>query len=429
MTPKQAEKEAEHQAALFEERCRTGQVLDTNTRFADFVEIWWKDYAEKQLRPKTQSNYRDLLRRVLAAFGNMKIIDIQPFHITAFHNNLAEIGIREDIKYRPCVDFKPLLKKLNLTHAGLAEKAKTSTHTVKSCVNGMNINEKSAQKISAALGKDVNKLFTAQEDKGLSGKSILHYHRLLSSILTTAVHWQVIFSNPCDRVKPPKVEKKEARYLDEVQAVELLSALDGEPYQYSVMIQVLLYMGLRRGELCGLEWPDVDYFTNCLHIRRSSQYITGLGIIDDSTKTEDSLRTIKMPDNVVALLKQFKNWQDEQRREMGSIWQECGRLFTTDIGTPIHPDTVSGWFRDFVKRKNLPSISIHSLRHTCATLQIMAGVNIKTVSKRLGHASPITTSNTYSHAVRSADEAAAEVLQNILAPKQNTKIRPLKTGT
>jgi integrase len=332
MTQKQAEKEAEHQAALFEERCRTGQILDTNTRFADFVEIWMKDYAEKQLRPTTLAGYKDMLRRILAAFGNMKINAIQPHHLNAFYDNLAESGVRADIKYSPCIDFKVLLKEQKLTQAALAAKAETAISVIKNCADGKNISEKSAKKISAALGKDVTKLFAAQEDKRLSSKTILHYHRLLSSILTTAVQWQVIFSNPCDRVKPPKAENKEARYLDEIQAAQLLAALDSEPYQYQTMIHLLLYMGLRRGELCGLEWQDVDYFTNCLHIRRSSLYIADLGVFEDATKTDDSKRSIKMPDNIITLLKQYKIWQDEQRAEMGTMWQECGRLFTTDIG-------------------------------------------------------------------------------------------------
>ncbi|MCL2638595.1 MAG: tyrosine-type recombinase/integrase [Oscillospiraceae bacterium] len=136
-----------------------------------------------------------------------------------------------------------------------------------------------------------------------------------------------------------------------------------------------------------------------------------------------------MPDNVIVLLKQYKEWQDGQRREIGSKWQECGRLFTTAIGKPIHPDTISGWFRRFIARKKLPDVPFKSLRHTNATLLIMSGVPLKTVSSRLGHSSSVTTSMIYSHAIKSADEAAAEVLQNLLAPTENIKARRLKTGT
>jgi integrase len=426
MTPKQAEKEAKRQAMLFEEKCLTGQILESNTRFGDFVEIWLRDYAERHLRPTTLAGYKDMLRRILAAFGNMRINKIRPHHLNAFYDNLAESGIRADIKYTPCVDFKALLKKKKLTQAALADKAGVNVKVIKSCVDGKNVSAGSAKKISAALSKNVSELFVSQKNKSLSGKTILHYHRLLSSILTTAVQWQVIFSNPCDRVKPPKVDKKEARYLDEFQAAELLAALDGEPEQYSVMVQVLLYMGLRRGELCGLEWCDVDYKKSTLSINKSLLHTPSLGIYLDTTKNDTSYRDIKLPLVAIHLLKDYKKWQEERRREVGSKWQECGRLFTTDVGKPIHPDTVSGWFRDFVKRKKLPDISIHGLRHTNATLQIMSGVNIKSVANRLGHASSVMTSKIYSHAIKSADEAAAEVLQNILAPGENAKIKHFK---
>jgi integrase len=311
----------------------------------------------------------------------------------------------------------------------LSKESGVSIGTMKSCVDGKNVARTSAEKISTSLNMEVTDLFTPQEDKGLSDKTILHYHRLMSVILQTAVYWQVIFANPCDRVKPPKVERKEARYLDENEAAELLAALDGEPYQYQVMVKLALFLGIRRGELCGTVWSDVDYHTKCLHIQRSSLYCPDKGVFEDITKTYDSKRVIKMPDNVVELLQEYYKWQDERRKEVGSKWHECGRLFTTADGKPIHPDTVSGWLRKFIARKNLPDVPLKSLRHTNATLLIMSGVPLKTVSSRLGHSSPVTTSNIYSHAIKSADEAAAEVLQNILAPKENMKIRRLRESS
>ena len=101
------------------------------------------------------------------------------------------------------------------------------------------------------------------------------------------------------------------------------------------------------------------------------------------------------------------------------MWVETDRLFTQFYGTPLHPDTVSTWFGDFVKRAGLPDISPHSLRHTNATLQISGGVPLPTLSNRLGHTSPTTTSRIYIHAIRTADEAAADILEDILSPSKN----------
>ena len=97
-----------------------------------------------------------------------------------------------------------------------------------------------------------------------------------------------------------------------------------------------------------------------------------------------------------------------------------GFIFTNNTGKPLHPDTVSSWFSDFIKaHKELPPISLHSLRHTNATLQIAGGVPLTTVAKRLGHADTVTTSRIYAHAIKSADEAAAETLEDILSPDKN----------
>ncbi len=420
VTPRQAEKEAQRQAAMFEERCRTGQVLDTNTRFSDFVEIWLRDYAEKQLEPRTLTRYKELLRRTIAALGNMKINAIQLHHLNAFYNNLAEKGIRADIKYKPNDKAAELVNGKGLTRTELSRLAGVSVAVLRSCSAGNNVSAESARKIAAYFGKDMVELFTAQEDKGLSDKTIMHYHRLLSSIFTVAVQWQVIFSNPCDRVKPPKVKRKEARYLDEYEAAELLKALDGEPFKYVAMVQLLLYTGLRRAELLGLEWRDIDFLNGCIHIRRNSLYVADKGIFEGSTKNESSNRVINLPENAVQLLKEYRRYQESIIQEMGTAWQGTGRLFTTRDGKPMHPDTLSGWFHEFVKRKGLPGVSVHSLRHTHATLMIAAGVNIKTVSSRLGHASVTTTGNIYTHAIKSADEAAAEVINDILTPQKNS---------
>ena len=93
---------------------------------------------------------------------------------------------------------------------------------------------------------------------------------------------------------------------------------------------------------------------------------------------------------------------------------DCDRLFTQDDGSPIHPDSITDWFHDFISRTDLPQISIHFLRHTNITLLLAAGIPLKTVSYRAGHAQTSTTANIYSHAIRTTDEKAAEVLENIV---------------
>jgi integrase len=109
--------------------------------------------------------------------------------------------------------------------------------------------------------------------KGLSNKTIKHHHRLISAILNQAVYWQVIPSNAAQRVKPPKVARTEAKFLDEKQTAKLLLLLEKESMQHSLMIKLFVYSGLRRGEMCGLEWDDIDFSNNLITVRRSSQYV------------------------------------------------------------------------------------------------------------------------------------------------------------
>ncbi len=196
----------------------------------------------------------------------------------------------------------------------------------------------------------------------------------------------------------------------------MLDLLEDEPIQYRTMIHLLLYTGMRRGELCGLEWKDIDSQKFLIHILRESLYLPEKGIYEETTKTLSSERVIKIPTDLLDSLNKYKAWQASERLSLGDKWHDSDRLFTAWNGKPVHPDTVTGWFHKFIVRNNLPDISIHSLRHTNATLLIASGVNIRTVSNRLGHAQTSTTGNIYAHAIRSADEAAAETLQNILSP-------------
>lgn len=424
LTPKQAQKEAERQAVLFEEQCRKGAILDENTRFAVFSEMWIKNYAEKQLKATTLARYKELLLRINAAFGNMKLSAIQPHHLLAFYDNLAESGIRQDTKYSPKQEFFDVIEAANLPKDRLARMAGVAGSTVRSVLDDKNnLRKDCAEKISAALGKKLSDLFEPLEDNGLSERTILHHHRLLSSMLTTAVQWQLLFSNPCQRIKPPKVHKTEARYLNEEQTAETLKALQNEPYQYNVIVQLLLYTGMRRGELCGLEWQDFDYETSCIHIRRNSLYIPEKGVFEDTPKNDTSDRVIKLSASAANLLRDFCIWQNERKNELGSAWINSRRIFTAWNGKPINPDTITAWFHEFIIRHNLPPCSIHSLRHTNATLLIASGAPIKVVSDRLGHSTVSTTVNIYTHSIKSADEAAAEALDDILAPKLNTPLK------
>ena len=417
MTRRQTEKELDRQAVLFEERCRTGQVLDGNIKFADFAEQWFKDYAEKQLRPTTVARYHVLMPRINAAIGHIRLDKLQPHHLMQFYNNLAETGVREDTRYQSTVDFKALLKSRGMTKREFSKQANLSVYVLDSMTRGDKVSATSAHKIASTLKLPLDKVFRPAEGKDtLAVSTILHHHRLISSMLSTAVKWQLIFSNPCSRVVLPKNKRKEAVYLDEEQAAQLLQALENESLQHQVIVKLLLYTGMRRGELCGLEWKDIDFERAVISVRRSSLYLSGKGVFEDETKNETSERCMKVSDDVIAMLRIWRAEQAKERLRLGDQWQNSDRLFTAWNGAPIRPDVITAWFHKFVTKNGLPPIHVHSLRHTNATLLIAAGTNLTTVAARLGHANTTTTSKIYAHAIKSADQAAAEALQDILHP-------------
>jgi len=421
MTAKQIEKEVQRQAVLFEEQCAKGLVMDGRIKFADFAAEWFK-HKKNDLRPKTYERYKSMLPRINAAIGHMRIDRIQSQHLLSFYENLSEGGIRQDTKYKCTLDLNKYLEENKLTKAEFSRITGVPTSSVTSVRQGNNCTLATAQGIAKGLNTPLSDVFIPVDiSKPLSSKTVLHHHRLISSILSTAVEWGALFSNPCDRTKPPRVEKKEPKYLDEVQATTLLDLLETENIEYKTMVRLLLFTGLRRGELLGLEWSDVNFDTCTLSVCRTSLYLPDKGIFEDETKNATSNRIIKLSQSAMADLKTYKVWQLEQRLKVGDKWTGSDRIFTTDEGKPLHPDTLSSWFSKFIKSHSdkLPYITIHSLRHTNATLQIAGGVPLTTVAKRLGHADTVTTSNIYAHAIKSADEAAAETLENLLTPNKN----------
>jgi integrase len=252
----------------------------------------------------------------------------------------------------------------------------------------------------------------------LSPTTILHHHRLLVNIFNAAVKWQILLTNPAVRVEAPKVPKKPADSYEEEETAALLTALEGQPIKFQAVVYIALGCGLRRGEIMGLEWSDIDFDSSLLHVRRASQYVPGKGLITKLPKNETSKRVVAVPAEVVSILKKHKANQAEQRLKVGDLWQDSNRLFTTWDGRPMHPDTVTGWFSDFIKDNNLPPLPFHGLRHTAASYMIKAGIPLKNIASRLGHSSPNTTLNIYAHSFKSVDEEAANKMNEVLLSRK-----------
>jgi len=413
----QVKKELARVVADFERKCETGIDYDDTITFEEFSKIWLRDYATKQLRVNTVNGYVGLLERINAAIGDIRLAAIKPRHLLAFYDNLYEDGVRSDLVCVAKGDLAALLKSKGFTHRALEEASGVSRTTIFQAVHGKNVAVCCVEKLCAALEVKMKDHFEVVGKKKLSDNTVSHYHKLLSTMFTTAVYWQVIESNPCKRVKPPKVRRKEAKYLDEKGAAKLLALLDGEDEQFRAMVYTLLYTGFRRGEICGLKWEDINFDDETIEVKRTLIYTKETGVFFDETKTDASHRVLKVSSEAISILRQHRVAQMKDRMKQGAGWQDTGLVFTEPDGSPIKPNTAGSRFRSFIKRNDLPPISMHSMRHTNATLLISAGVNIRTVADRLGHAETSTTSDIYSHAIMSANAAAADTLSDILKPQ------------
>jgi len=437
MTDKQWEKELKKIALEFEKQVETGQYLDgSKLTFAEFIERWLKDYAEKQLEDKTLYRYKEILNtRILPVLGHIKLQKLQPTHLLKFYSNLQEVGIRLDSKYILKENYKEFLEDKGLAINALGETAGLSKNTMIQLRMFRKISACTAKKICEAANLileqsgvksqiKINDLFYAvEQDKGLSEKTIKQHHAIIHSALQKAVEWQLILNNPADRVRPPKVPKNEAKHMTEEQVLAMLEALSKEPLKYQVMIHLDLVTGMRRGELMALEWKNIDTEKRIIKVRKAMQYIPKQGQSLKSPKNESSVRDIALPKYIIPLLNEYKVQWNAEKASLGDLWKGDDWVFTQWDGKPMHVDTISSWFPKFLKRHNLEHINFHAIRHTAATLLINQGLNVKALSARLGHANTSTTMNIYAHALQSADKQAADIMDNIISRKRESNIK------
>lgn len=413
MTPKKIEKQLQIEALKFEEAVSAGAVQDGSIRFQTFAEKWLNEYAKKQLKIKTWTEYEKRLDRINQAIGHIKLRDLKTGHLNTFYANLQEEGMRGDVKCKPRAALSSLVTGRKIKQITIASEAGLSVATVRATLAGHNVNVQSADLIAKALGASRSELFTEEgKDDVLTSSTIRSYHRVISSLLAKAVKWGYIPYNPAVNAELPKMDVREAAHLEEADARRLLQLLLDEPIKYRAAITFDLLSGLRRGELLGLRWMDVDFENETITIVQTSGYVSGKGIYTDTPKNKTSSRPLKLSRSAFLLLREYQTWQNEQKALCGDRWKDKDqRIFTTEEGAPIHPDALSKWFRSFAQKHGFPDIHIHSLRHTYASLMIADGTPLVVVSRRLGHAQVSTTANIYAHVIASADEKAAQVAE------------------
>ena len=407
MTEKQREKELNKQAVLFEKQVEDGTYLDgSKVTFAQFTEKWIKEYAEKQLSLGTFKTYLTRIeKRIIPAIGHIKLAKLQPHHLIEFYNNISEGGIRLDTRCKPTAELVKILEAVPTPD--IVKISGLSFKTAQSIKKGNFTTHEAAEKICTALDVDIKKMFVYDTDKKLSDKTVRHHHSLISAILSKAAAWNVITSNPAERVDLGKLPKYKPTYYDDEQITAMFAALENEPLRYRAMVYLTIDTGMRSGEIAGLCWSDIDFENDIVTIDKQRQYVSGYGTFEKAPKTENGIRTITISKTITAILKQYRGQQIQDMLVLGDAWKNDNQVFVHEDGTAMHPHRPYKWFTEFLERHDLPKITYHQLRHTNASLLISAGVDVVTLSGRLGHGDKNVTLNTYSHIIKSKEAQAA----------------------
>lgn len=411
MAPSKVERELQRQIVQFEALANGESTKDDSIFFQDFAAKWMTEYAEKQLKLKTVAEYRQKLTVINKAIGHIRLRNLRTGHLNEFYANLQEAGIRRDEKYQVRAEIPPLIKEAKITRPELVEASGLSRQTIQAILSGKTVSRASADALSECIGLPMPKVFRqVRRSDTLSANTVKGYHRVISSILTKSVKWGYIPFNPASNAELPKDDSGEAAYLDEAEARRLLELLQQEHIKYRAAITFDLLSGLRRGELLGLRWSDVDFDAGLITITQTSNYVSGVGLYTDTPKNKTSSRPMKLSRSLLFILDEYRAWQEQQQVDLGDRWRnDDGRVFTSETGSPLHPDSLSKWFHTFAKRNGFEDIHLHSLRHTYASMMISDGTPLVAVSRRLGHAKVSTTANIYSHVLASVDEQAAQV--------------------
>ena len=358
-----SDREAEKQYGLFLAEIQKGNVATSGKMTLKQFYDYWKDhYAEKNLKPKSVIGYNVTFSRIETALGHLYLDKIEPRHLHEFYKNLEEPGIYNGRK---------------------------------------------------------------KDQSCLSSVTVQKHHKLLHLLYNKAVKWGFSPYNPCEKVEAPKAKYKRIEIYNQEQTAEMLDLLATEDVKYQAMVLTALTGGIRRGELFGLIWRCVNFDNATVSIEQEILYIPKVGLTTSDLKTSASYRTISLPASVIHVLKSHKAEQAAQRLRLGGHIKQGGKwegaeepeddfVFTTWNGKPGHPDSFNNWLKKFTTKHGLPHISPHAFRHMNATYLLVSGVDVRTVSGKLGHSKTSTTTDIYSHLLKTAEQKTADVMEVFL---------------
>jgi integrase len=238
---------------------------------------------------------------------------------------------------------------------------------------------------------------------------------VLRAALNKAMKWGLVVRNAAALSDPPRHTQRKGRFLEPEQAEQLLQAAEG--HKDEALFVLALMLGMREGELLGLQWSDVDLDGRHLHVRHALKHVRMLGQPGafklDDTKTNE-VWSIPLPDAVVAALRSHRKRQSAAKlAAKPGRWQESDHVFTSITGRPQYGSTIGYHFARLLKKAGLEPMRFHDLRHSCGSLLLARGVEPKVIQELLGHRNIQTTMNVYAHVLKSMRRQSADVMDSL----------------
>jgi len=335
----------------------------------EWLKTWMEEYKKDNLKAATYHSYDQLIRlHVNPAIGDKKIKDLKPSHIQKLVNDCFRSGRIIKLK----------------------------------------------ENVTDRTKKRREKMPPKEQKPGLSGRTVKYIHGILLQAFDQAIKEKLIAYNPAnaDSINLPRQEKPEIQPLYTEQARDFLKAIRDD-YLYAVYLMDIS-TGLRRGELLGLKWTDIDLKKKTATIKRSLIQIGSKVVLQDSVKTKKSKRIVSLTDDVIAELKRLKARQAKDKLSIGEAYQNDNFIFCWQDGRNIRPDYVYHHFQDLLEDHNFSKSRFHDLRHSFATIMLEQGVDLETVSTMLGHNSIAITGDIYSHVRQDIQAVAAGKMNQAL---------------
>lgn len=266
--------------------------------------------------------------------------------------------------------------------------------------------------------KHIQDFYSHLLEEGLSGNTVKHYHANIRKALQYAMRTDIIPSNPADKVELPKIQKYNPSFYTSDEVKGLLGEVVGTKLEIPVMIDC--FYGFRRSEVIGLKWSAIDFEKKTITINHTITQSNGKLIIRDKTKNNSSRRSLPLEPIVETFLLELKEKQEENKKLCGNSYNKdwLEYICVDDCGNLIRPDYVTETFLKLLKKRKLKQIRFHDLRHTCASILLKNGANMKEIQAWLGHSTYNTTADIYAHLDTSSVCNTGKVISNVFVPKK-----------